>query len=226
MHRIASRVISVYLTTEKDSREAAVEVKRFAKSFVSEGTSGIIRMLKRMIDSVSIEEQHFPALKKLLIDFLSSLEATEVVACTISLLDTFERLEDLKQWCTKEWDTTFADKVAGSAPSAQPLSIAARRCGTLTPVPREVMDIVMSFIPLQNLKTIENVGPVLDTAARDAKFFAKFNEKEGEFEQQLQSSRAMGLLEMFAEDVVLSTLKTTKGNVEHCIALLFGEGRR
>lgn len=230
LHVVATKALSLIVQADKKRlRDAA----SYTFDFRRDSAKTVVRLVSTAVQcAVADRAADVVALVE---EFLACLNSSSdfVAACRKRLAECGGSLPLLREWVTAEWGIGFQQHVESasgvSASGTGGGEVYVRqpyRVGTISRLPQEVLSHILGFVGRADIDNAERAAPSLARICHEARFDAKFFEKKGEFDDQLDLIRAMGLLEVFDASSVLATLKTTKGNVDHAVALLFGEGRR
>ncbi len=147
-------------------------------------------------------------------------------------------LATLATWAAQDWkEEVFHAAVLSAAKKGGSGGVVGRRgtaddihaqltaSGALQRLSHPVLSLCLSFLGPSDLQRAMGTCRRLAITGNECIFDVRFREQPAEFAEQLEALRGMGLLGgMFDEDEVLEVLRETKGNVEHALALLFGEG--
>ena len=221
-HAIASRLIALVLRMDQKNFSAVAD---FSSSFASNRPESTAKLLCS-IAHLQVTGEHLVDFLSILQSFAETMTHDEVYQKEVREI-LLEPPVDVVAWvCT--WNAATFSRIAFACSTsthydASSYSIAT--AGTLTPLPHEVLLHVIGFLRRDEIDRANAVCQRMALVSHEAKFDSKFLEKKGEFDDQVDQIRSMGILQMFQEKDVLDTLQHTKGNVAHCIALLFGEGQ-
>ena len=204
------------------------QVERFARDFVQSSGTAVAELLHHVVTTV--EDPSVLGLAQHIVEAAGGASAHPAVERLAGALEQSDfRAAFLALWSGAEFRLGLATAVSqsGAQNGATAGVVAApRSSGSLAPLQQDVLFSVLSFLDAGSLDLIEQVGcEALKRAAYEVKFEAKFRQVRREYEDQLDIIRGMGLVGMFSEADIMKQLKRTRGNVEHALAVLFGDAQ-
>lgn len=224
---VAAEALSVAL---RHDAGYASQVGHFARDFVQSSGAAVVELLRHVVTTV--DDASVLDLVRHVVEAAGGPAAHPAV----ERLATAAAQADLRASCAALWSsaefrlglaTALSGSAAvGTAAMAGGVAPDPRSSGSLGPLQQDVLFSVLSYLDATSLESVEQVGcEALKRAAYEVKFETKFRQVRRPYEDELDAIRGMGLLGMFTEAEVLKQLGRTRGNVEHALAILFGDAR-
>ena len=229
LHGVAARALA-YLLRARGGVDTTSFIADFSRNFISAAASAVLSLLLRAVTVPVANDEQVQTLMAIVRDYFGTFpDGAPGVAEWRDRAASLVGIADVHAWA-KEWDSqafhTIVLQASKGQTAADEAHSQAAASGTLSRISADAMDCCLSYLGPRDLGRAMGSCRRLALCGNELIFDARFREKPAEFADQIEAIRTMGLLGMFPMEEVLEVLRETKGNVEHAIALLFGEGQR